>query len=353
MTQRTPAMAPVVSADEAGIQQAVRTLARGGLLGLPTETVYGLGADALNAKAVARVFAAKERPRFDPLIVHVAEPSWLGDHALVDLSGFSELGLERLRRLMECWPGPLTLVLPRGPAVIDLITAGLGTVAVRIPAHHVALQILASLGRPVVAPSANLFGRTSPTEAHHVARDLAGRIDLVVDGGRCAVGVESTIVGVQPDGTMRLLRPGGWAQADLEAVAAGPIQQTDNHQIEAPGQSASHYAPSTPVVMLALALPGPMPDVPEPWALLLMSGDPDRAARALRDRGHQVALAVSLSAEGDPAEIAHNLFAGLRRCDASGAATILAEPPPTRTGLGHAVADRLSRAAAKRDSTHP
>ena len=242
----------VLPAGEAAVAAAARALADGGLVAFPTETVYGLGADATNPAAIAHLYQAKGRPAFNPLIAHVG-----------DLNAARKIGCfdaAALQLAEAFWPGPLTLVLPKSAdcAVADLATAGLDTVAIRIPAHPVARDILRAFGRPVVAPSANLSGHVSPTTAAHVLSDLEGRIDLIVDGGAVAVGVESTIVGIfdQPI----LLRPGGLPRADIERVLGRALQQppadteSDSAQPLAPGMLASHYAPRTRVRLNATRL---------------------------------------------------------------------------------------------------
>ncbi len=235
----------LLPAGEAAVVAAARALREGGLVAFPTETVYGLGADATNAAAIARLYQAKGRPAFNPLIAHVG-----------DLEAARRIGrfdAAALRLAEAFWPGPLTLVLPKSAdcAVADLATAGLETVAIRIPAHRVARDILRAFGGPVVAPSANLSGHVSPTIAAHVQSDLDGRIDLIVDGGAVAVGVESTIVGIFD--VPMLLRPGGLPRADIERVLGRALAQppedadSDSGQPLAPGMLASHYAPRTRV----------------------------------------------------------------------------------------------------------
>ncbi len=315
-------------ADAAAVAAAARCLADGGLVAFPTETVYGLGADATNATAVARLYAAKGRPRFNPLIAHVADLAGAAAIAILDPDS---------RKLAQAfWPGPLTLVLAKAPgcAVSDLATAGLDTVAVRVPAHPTAQTLLRALGRPVVAPSANLSGHVSPTTADHVAGDLAGRIDMILDAGPVPVGVESTIVSCL--GGPRLLRPGGLPRKAIEGVlgrplagrgpaASGPV---------APGMLASHYAPRATLRLNA--------DTLAPGEALLAFG-PRRIAGA-------AATELNLSATGDLTEAAANLFSHLRRLDRAGAAAIAVMPIPA-DGLGEAINDRLARAAAPRPST--
>jgi L-threonylcarbamoyladenylate synthase len=322
----------ILPAGVAAVAAAARSLAAGGLVAFPTETVYGLGADATNPAAIARLYQAKGRPAFNPLIAHVGELSAARQIARFDATALA---------LAEAfWPGPLTLVLPKTPdcAVADLATAGLDTVAIRIPAHPVARDILRVFGGPVVAPSANLSGHVSPTTAAHVQSDLAGRIDLIVDGGAVAVGVESTIVGcfLEP----MLLRPGGVPRADIERLLGRALVQppedadSDNGQPLAPGMLASHYAPRTKVRLNAIAL--------EPGEALLAFG---LGAISGIDAASSV---MNLSERGDLAEAAANLFGYLRTLDTKGARTIAVMPVP-HDGLGEAINDRLRRAAVGRE----
>jgi L-threonylcarbamoyladenylate synthase len=322
----------ILPAGVAAVAAAARSLAAGGLVAFPTETVYGLGADATNPAAIARLYQAKGRPAFNPLIAHVGELSAARQIARFDATALA---------LAEAfWPGPLTLVLPKTPdcAVADLATAGLDTVAIRIPAHPVARDILRVFGGPVVAPSANLSGHVSPTTAAHVQSDLAGRIDLIVDGGAVAVGVESTIVGcfLEP----MLLRPGGVPRADIERLLGRALVQppedadSDNGQPLAPGMLASHYAPRTKVRLNAIAL--------EPGEALLAFG---LGAISGIDAASSV---MNLSERGDLAEAAANLFGYLRTLDTKGAHTIAVMPVP-HDGLGEAINDRLRRAAVGRE----
>jgi L-threonylcarbamoyladenylate synthase len=323
---------PILPAGEAAVAAAARSLSQGGLVAFPTETVYGLGADATNAAAIARLYQAKGRPAFNPLIAHVGDLAAARQIARFDAPALA---------LAEAfWPGPLTLVLPKadGCAVADLATAGLDTVAIRIPAHPVARDILRRFGRPVVAPSANLSGHVSPTTAAHVDSDLSGRIDLIVDGGAVAVGVESTIVGCfdQP----MLLRPGGLPRTDIERVLGRLLlhphldAESDNGQPLAPGMLASHYAPRARVRLQA--------DSIAPGEALLAFG-----LGAIS--GIDAASAVmNLSARGDLTEAAANLFGHLRALDARGARTIAVMPIPDE-GLGEAINDRLRRAAVGRE----
>ena len=319
-------------ADAAAVTKAARRLADGGLVAFPTETVYGLGADATNPAAIAHLYEAKGRPLFNPLISHVEGLS--SSHRLARFDATA------ITLAQAFWPGPLTLVLPKreGCAVADLATAGLETIAIRVPAHPVAHAILKAFGRPVVAPSANLSGHVSPTTAEHVQSDLAGRIDLIIDGGPVAVGVESTIVGCfeRP----MLLRPGGLARQDIERVLGRELArpaseaESDDSQPLAPGMLTSHYAPRARVRLNAQSL--------EPGEALLAFGPAPVP-------GHPKAAAVrNLSERGNPAEAATRLFGYLRELDATGARTIAVMPVPM-DGLGEAINDRLRRAAAGRE----
>jgi L-threonylcarbamoyladenylate synthase len=314
------------------IAEAARSLAAGGLVAFPTETVYGLGADAANATAIARLYDAKGRPAFNPLIAHVP------DTAAARRLGVFDAAATRLADAF--WPGPLTLVLRRQPEcpVAELATAGLDTIALRVPGHTVACDLLTAFGRPIVAPSANRSGHVSPTTAQHVLADLRGRIDLVLDGGPAPVGVESTIVACF--GTPMLLRPGGVPRADVERVLGRPLTevppspgQSDEEAPLAPGQLASHYAPRTPLRLDVRRV--------HPGEALLAFGAtlPTGSERAPR--------MLNLSPGGDPVEAAANLFSHLRALDAAGAAAIAVMPIP-HDGLGEAINDRLRRAAAPR-----
>jgi L-threonylcarbamoyladenylate synthase len=314
------------------IAAAARSLAGGGLVAFPTETVYGLGADATNAAAVAKLYAAKGRPAFNPLIAHVADAAAARSLAIFDAAADALAA--------AFWPGPLTLVLPKAPTcpVADLATAGLDTVAVRVPAHPVAHALIGAFGGPVVAPSANWSGHVSPTTADHVMADLAGRIDLVLDGGPTTVGVESTILACVA-GNVTLLRPGGVPRAAIEQALGRSIDETpataeDGEAPLAPGMLASHYAPRAALRLDATEV--------RPGEALLAFG-PDTPAGAER-----AATTLNLSAAGDLIEAAANLFSHLRALDHAGVTRIAVMPIP-RDGLGEAINDRLARAAAPRN----
>ncbi|MBO6718971.1 MAG: threonylcarbamoyl-AMP synthase [Rhizobiaceae bacterium] len=319
-------MAEIVAQDVA-LAKAAALLAAGDLVAVPTETVYGLAADATSGEAVARIFEVKRRPRFNPLIAHAGDLAMARSYAV-----FTPLA----RKLAEAfWPGPLTLVLPLadGAAIHPLVTAGLDTVAVRIPRSEFARALIGEVGRPLAAPSANRSGRISATTAEDVEAELGDRIKLIVDGGPTPVGVESTIVKVDGDQII-LLRPGGTPTDALEELA-GMKLVAPGGGIEAPGMMASHYAPEA-----AMRL-----DVAEvrPGEALLAFG-PNRAAGA-----DHAAAVRNLSPSGDLREAATALFSSLRELDRVGASAIAVEPIPEH-GLGEAINDRLRRAAAPRDS---
>jgi len=305
------------------IERAAEIIQEGGLVAFPTETVYGLGADALNPLAVARVFEVKKRPQFDPLIVHVADLR----QAEILVRRFPPLGLKLIERF---WPGPLTLVLEKAEMVPDLVTSSLPTVALRVPDHPLALALIRESGRPLAAPSANLFGQVSPTTADHVRASLGDQVDFVLDGGPCRVGVESTVLsltGKEPT----LLRPGGVSLEELQAiigkvtVASGPVTKP-----QAPGQLESHYAPLTPLV---LGGQGQTPPAGKRVGLLSLSDPKDPSFITVE----------TLSPKGDLKEAAANLFAAMRRLDTLELDLIWALPVPEE-GLGRAINDRLRRA---------
>jgi L-threonylcarbamoyladenylate synthase len=315
--------------DPAAVAEGARLLRDGALVAFPTETVYGLGGNAFDARAVARIFEVKARPSFDPLIVHLADAS--------DLTRVADAEDSRVRRLAGLfWPGPLTLVLPRRPELPEIVTAGLETVGVRVPAHGAARELVRAAGTPVAAPSANPFGYVSPTTAAHVVELLGDGVDLVLDGGPCRVGVESTIVSLAT-ATPTILRPGGVSREALEEALDTPLVRAPS-PIErplAPGQLARHYATRTPLRILPGAV-GPAPEGAGRVGLLAWSKAPAR--------GGYAAVEV-LAPDGLPTTAAARLFAALRRLDALGLDAIVAEPCEER-GLGHAIMDRLRRCAA-------
>jgi len=315
MPDSTAQMTRVRAADAAGIAEAAALLAGGDIAAIPTETVYGLAADAENALAVAKVYAAKGRPGFNPLIVHVADRAMAGRYALFDPLA------EQLAAAF--WPGPLTLVLPLKPdaAVAALVVAGLPTIALRVPAHAAMQGVIRGLGRGVAAPSANASGRLSPTRAGHVVSSLDGRVPLVLDAGPCAAGLESSIIGLA-DGRARLLRQGAVPREAIEAMLGTPlVLAADTEPVAAPGMLLGHYAPR-----LSLRLNARTADMREfHIGFGPIPGD------------------ESLSPSGDLAEAAANLFDLLHRADCSARESIAVAPIP-ETGLGAAINDRLHRA---------
>lgn len=299
------------------VDLAVSVLARGGLVALPTETVYGLAADITQPDAVARIFAVKGRPADHPLIVHLAEPE--------DLDRWCWHPSDAARTLATlAWPGPLTVIVPRGDAIAPVVTGGRDTVALRCPAHPVAREVIRRLGRPVAAPSANRFGRVSPTTAQHVADDLGDDVDLILDGGPCDVGVESTIVDCTVD-PVQVLRHGGVPAEAIEALLATPVVPASGPP-RAPGMLAMHYAPRCRV------------------HLAESDSQADTITRGIAGPGRRV---ERLDLTVDTVEAARGLYGWLRDADTRGATDLVVVMPPA-VGLGVAVRDRLSRAAATR-----
>ena len=336
--EHSPRRTRRLTTSEADLADAGAILRRGGLVAFPTETVYGLGADGRSAEAVAALYAAKARPRFNPLIAHV--------EILETARAEGVFSREALALAGAFWPGPLTLVVPAAPGcgLCDLARAGLDSVALRVPELAVARDLIGLAGTPVVAPSANRSGRISPTTAAAVAEDLDDRIDAIVDGGPTRVGLESTIVACL--GPPALLRPGGITREAIEAVLGHPLADPESLHgpAVAPGMLASHYAPRAALRLQATAA---SPDE----AVLDFGGRLRRGASAgeVRPAGQGSTRYLDLSPEGDLAEAAANLFGFLRRLDAAlgGEGTIAVAPLP-RQGLGEAIHDRLSRAAAPR-----
>jgi L-threonylcarbamoyladenylate synthase len=339
---------PDTDASRRAVARAAEILRRGGTVAFPTETVYGLGANALNPAAVAQIFAAKERPGWDPIIVHV------GDIDLLDRVAGSVPVNARL--LMDAfWPGPLTLLLPKHPGIPETVTAGRERVGVRMPAHTVALALLRAAGVPLAAPSANRFGRTSPTTAEHVAEDLDGRIDAILDGGSTTHGVESTVADVRDDGCT-ILRPGVITLERMRSVVRGEVRQVtaDAEQREsgegavAPGLGIRHYAPRARLVLvegdgpalrtLVAATARGLEESGESVGLMLPAGF---------TRGADHAHVFAWGNWDDLEELARRLFAGLRWLDAQGATAIVCPMPPER-GIGAALRDRLRKAARPR-----
>jgi L-threonylcarbamoyladenylate synthase len=310
----------IVAATKESIDRAAKALAKGEIVAFPTETVYGLGANALNAAAVAKVFAAKDRPRFNPLIVHVLGEEEAEAYAVIN---------DTARGLMRAfWPGPLSLVLPRksGCAIADLVSSGLDTIALRAPSHPVARALLEAARLPIAAPSANRSGRVSPTTATHVEAELGSLPAMILDGGPCTLGLESTVLGIDGD-EVSLLRLGALPRQEIETVLGRKLaKRKPTSHVTSPGQLATHYAPVTP-----LRLDASKPRHGEAF-LAFGSNAPSFAGPT-----------INLSRRGDLTEAAANFFAALRTLDGAGAETIAVMPIPDR-GLGEAINDRLKRA---------
>ncbi|MDB5694352.1 MAG: threonylcarbamoyl-AMP synthase [Alphaproteobacteria bacterium] len=317
--QNQPFATRIAAYGKAAVEEACRLILAGEPVAVPTETVYGLAADATNEEAVRRIYEAKGRPAFNPLIVHVRD--------LAQAEEIASFGDAARALALAWWPGPLTLVLPlkAGAAIAPVVTAGLATIALRCPAHPAMRALLEACGRPLAAPSANASGGISPTRADHVVKTLEGRIPLVVDGGETELGVESTIVAVDEDGGIRLLRPGPIDFAELAALAS-LAEGEGKSAIEAPGQLRSHYAPTKALRLDATAAE------PDEWLIGFgaVAGDD------------------SLSAKGDLREAAARLFHALHRAEAQAKACIAVAPVPEE-GIGRAINDRLRRAASSRD----
>jgi len=327
MTPILPSRTPQERAK--AVAEAVEFLRRGEPVALPTETVYGLAADALNANAVVKIFEAKERPRFDPLIVHLPDRSWLARVARLD----NDSGDVVEKLLARFWPGPFTVVLLRREIVPDIVTAGLETVALRISAQAIFSEIIRAFGAPLAAPSANRFGRISPTRARHVLDELDGRIPLIVDGGATQHGLESTIVAVR-NGRIDVLRRGPITTEELQEFGEVRVSEVSERP-EAPGQLASHYAPSTPLVL-----------VDDPSAFTATEGKRCGLLAWKANAPDRFVEIRYLSEQQDLAVAASNLFRFLRELDGERLDLIVAEKVPDE-GLGAAINDRLHRAAAK------
>lgn len=320
------------------LERLASVLRRGEIVGVPSETVYGLAADALSATACARIFSAKGRPTTDPLIVHLAREA--------DLDGIAIPNNAAYRLAKACWPGPLTLVLPKRAQVPDIVTAGKPTVAVRIPAHALFRKLIQLSGCPLAAPSANPFGYISPTTAKHVSDGLSGTsLRYVLDGGECTIGVESTILDLTNPARPRLLRPGGLAVETIEKILRVPVIRPKPARLKigevaaAPGMLASHYSPRTPLVLHRRIDATFLSRLPESEAAILL-----RRPRG----GLKNPRLFWLSEDGELASIAHSLFSTLRRLDNGRWRQIHAELPIGPDGLAPAIRDRLTRAAARR-----
>ena len=348
----------------AALQRALTLLQRGEVVALPTETVYGLAADATHTAGVARIFAAKGRPAHNPLIVHVGET--MTSVAALEADGL--VAYERVTPAMRatadaliatCWPGPLTIILPRGPRIPDIVSGGLSSTGFRMPAHPVILELLRHTGFPLAAPSSNRSNRVSPTTAAHVMDELSGRIPLVIDGGAATLGVESTIIRIDDAGRVQLLRPGGMPIEVVERLinaTALPAPAPDG-VILASGMMKEHYAPQTPLLLVRDHAVGDLPrriravtgDAPAPHlGVLRMDGVPETPSAWALGNAATVGKIFSLGDSGDGACAAHGLFGALRTLDDGTLDVIIAEfPDDSRRGVWPAIADRLQRAGAR------
>ena len=317
----------IIPANSENIKKAAQIIRHGGLSAFPTETVYGLGANGFDPKAVSKIFEAKNRPEFNPLILHIAELSQIDEIAEVE----SELAI---KLMMKFWPGPLTLVLPKKPPVPEIVTAGNPTVAVRMPDNTVARELIKEACVPIAAPSANLFGRLSPTTAQHVSEQLGGKVNVILDGGQCTVGVESTIVKIDRDG-WRLLRPGG-LDAELLSDLIGPPKSAEKTATPvAPGMLPYHYAPQIPLKFM------------DETSDSDLAGKKSGGLYFSGESAHSQFTSVKvLSPSGDLREAAANLFVFLHEFEDEGVEIISAERFPEQ-GLGSAIMDRLKKAAQK------
>jgi L-threonylcarbamoyladenylate synthase len=336
---------------QAAIERAAEILRAGGLVALPTETVYGLGANALDAAAVARIFEAKQRPSWDPIIVHIAGPV-LRNPMLEPLVTDVSPVMENLMRVF--WPGPLTLLLPRSAAIPDIVTAGRALVGVRMPAHSVAFEVIRRAGVPVAAPSANVFGHISPTTAAHVLEDLDGKIDAIVDAGPTRHGVESTVLN-PTQSPMMIYRPGAITAEQIREVA-GPVDyfeermlpgNTTPESLPSPGVGLRHYAPRASLILVE----GALADLPERLAVAAQTHGEPRLGVMLPTELADIAwlrkdaIIFTWGHWSAPAELAERLYAGLRELDAEGCDVIVC-PVPSASGIGEAIRDRLRKAAA-------
>lgn len=333
------------AANPADIERAAELLRTGRLVAFATETVYGLGANALSPEAIASIFSAKQRPAWDPLIVHIATLAEIDRIALIS----DELRTRVERLAAAFWPGPLTMLLPKSAAVPDAVTAGRPLVGVRIPAHPAAQALLRATGLPIAAPSANRFGHTSPTTADHVLADLGGRIDAVLDAGPTQVGIESTVVDVTRTPIVQY-RPGAITPEQIEAACGIPVEvyrpapeERTPESLPSPGVGIRHYAPRARVVLVETTGPITLAHTAaqepgEPIGFLLPTGWPSP---------HSGAFVFDWGDWGDPQALAQNLFAGLRKLDATGVDRIVAPLPPAGTGYD-AIRDRLLKAAREK-----
>lgn len=378
--KRLTSQALVLKPNSKNLAIAAEAIQRNEVVGMPTETVYGLAGNAWSVEAVTRIFETKERPTFDPLIVHVCPADEIEQVAdlerlnLVDGKSLSPLARTRADLLIKkFWPGPLTLVLPKAPQVPDLVTSGLPSVAIRMPRHPVAQAFIAQCKTPLAAPSANRFGRISPTTSSAVMTELGDRIRFILEGGPCEIGLESTVLMIENNGDIRLLRPGGVSRESIESALQSTglieltrVQPTTDPSLKnppstaSPGMLDSHYAPTKPLFLLPTSVfqiqASTFKPFPTEYALktvnqvglLILSGDPDDAAHYFSSLIGCPVIARSLSPSGNLTQAAQNLFSELRSLDQSSVQVIFSEPCLQKEGLGHAIADRLQRASFKK-----
>ena len=336
------------------ISAAVQAIRDGDVVAMPTETVYGLAGNAFDVAAVTKIFAAKERPSFDPLIVHVSKDlssvQRLAEAELIDLNAMSPETTRITESLIKSfWPGPLTLILPKHSKIPDLVTSGMNRVGIRMPAHQIAQQLLHETGRPLAAPSANRFGRISPTTAAHVLDELGDRISWIIDGGPCDVGVESTVVAIDDD-KIWLLRPGKISAEDLTAQTGVPVTRAPSvHEKASPGMLASHYAPIKPLRIMGdlniLKNNVPADLDQKSFSLLVLAGEGTSELAALKAQGMTPVTIYHLSPKGDANEAARNLFSAMRTLDQAAGDFILTTAAPFSEGLWMAIMDRVTRAS--------
>ncbi|MBY0471582.1 threonylcarbamoyl-AMP synthase [bacterium] len=335
----------VLPPNSQNISRAAALLQKGEVVGMPTETVYGLAGILFDEQALSKIFSSKERPTFDPLIAHVATQNFsdLENLGIIQSSSLSESAKETVSRLISTfWPGALTLVLPKTKKVPDLATSGLDTVAIRMPNHPVALELIRAAGAPLAAPSANRFGRISPTQAAHVVSELGDRIELILDGGPCSIGVESTVVRVDASGKVFMLRPGGVSVQDLERCLGARVEKETSSQLASPGMLESHYAPTKPLYLLESL---PKKTARSVGFLAAQKADAQKIQQIEAKLGEKPSFVQILSARGNTEEAARNLFSFLRELDQSPVECLVAESWPSSEGLGHAINDRLQKAS--------
>lgn len=357
-------MAPIRQPDVKGLELAKQLLTKGDCIGMPTETVYGLAGNAFDETAVLRTFTIKERPLFDPLIVHISENcdsiEKLSDAGVIDMNLMSRIERQKVTSLMQAfWPGPLTLLLPRGPKIGDFVTSGLPTVGVRVPAHPAAQALLKLLPFPLSAPSANRFGRVSPTTAQDVVDEFGAKVPLVLDGGRCGLGVESTVLQVSSEGRAHILRPGSLSRERLAEVLGQEVKVASNPGAAlpgaSPGQMENHYAPSIPLFFAAspsaqefLKKGDASKKISAAFIHCDTAGNTDQALKKLSASPVlRITFETFLSKTSDDLEAARNLFHALRQAERSTAEVIFCDGTIRTNGLWPAIADRLRKASFK------